>query len=74
MKAMTAQEYVKSILPNAYAYESEYGGGWCIDADISPVKQDGTKGKPVPHLVSGYYRADLAWRRAARVLGWEGGK
>ena len=61
---MTAREWVLRILPEAWAYESDCGGGWCIDADFSLIE------KPIPHLTYGHRCQQLAWNKAARMLGW----
>ena len=57
------KEYVLTKLPEAYAYQSESGGGWCIDAVTSPVN------KPVTHLTAGHRTELSAWKRVARMFG-----
>lgn len=60
---MSFKDYVLTKLPEAYAYESECGGGWCIDAVSSPV------GKPVTHLTAGHRNELSAWKRIAQMFG-----
>ena len=63
-----AMAWVQQLLPRAHAYNSKCGGGWCIDADTSPI------GKPIPHLTFGNKDEGKAWTKAARILGWRPNK
>jgi len=60
---MRFKEFVLTKLPDAYAYQSGYGGGWCIDAVPSPI------GKPVTHITSGHSSEVSAWKRVAAMFG-----
>lgn len=60
---MNFREFVLTKLPDAYAYQSECGGGWCVDAVASPI------GKPVTHITAGHRTEEQAWKRVAAMFG-----
>jgi hypothetical protein len=60
---MKYKYFVLTKLPEAYAYQSENGGGWCIDALRLPG------GRPVTHLTYGHRTEQSAWKKVAAMFG-----
>lgn len=60
---MSFKDFVLTKLPDSYAYRSDSGGGWCIDAVSSPI------GKPVTHLTFGHSSEERAWKKVAAMFG-----